>query len=169
MSFRSCLYAVTLFAATSAMGQILDLSGVWLQEQSAYPDQELADPAPIVMEIHQTPIEMLLMSHQNGAQLSFHFDLSGQPTTREPGGYNPRLDRAKIKGGKLLNKELTTQQDILDYVAALREKKGVANWDTKETRKNEYVWLLKGNQLNAKAKDEDNFSPLPTSLLLMRP
>jgi hypothetical protein len=102
MSFRSCLYAVTVFAACSAMGQVLDLSGVWLQEKSAYPDQELADPAPIVMEIHQTPTEMLLMSHQNGAQLSFHFDLSGQPTTREPGGYNPRLDRAKIKGGKLL-------------------------------------------------------------------
>lgn len=106
MSLRFLLHTVTVLAATCAMGQVLDLSGVWLQEKSADSAPELADSAPIVMEIRQTPTEMLITSHQNGAQLGFHFDLSGQPTIREPGGYNPRLDRVKVKGGKLLIESL---------------------------------------------------------------
>ena len=84
------------------MGQALDLSGIWLQEKSTHPVPGLADPAPMVMDIRQTPAEIFITSYQNGAQLAIHFDLSGRPTTREPGGYNPRLDRVKVKGGKLI-------------------------------------------------------------------
>jgi hypothetical protein len=73
---------------------------------------------------------------------------------------------SKLKGAKLLDKDLTTQSDILTYVKALKDEKGVTEWDTKETKKNAYVWLFKnGAQIVAKEKDEDNFAPLYSRLL----
>ncbi len=73
----------------------------------------------------------------------------------------------KLTGTKLLSKELDTQKEIVNYLTNLKEDKGVANWDTKDSKKVGSIWLFKGGlvQRQAKAADEESFSPLPTMFL----
>jgi hypothetical protein len=77
------------------------------------------------------------------------------------------VKETNLKGAKLLDKELGTQSDIITYIKAVKEKKGMADWDTKDSKKNGYIWAFKSlvQPLRAKQEDDDFLSPLPTRVL----
>jgi len=72
-----------------------------------------------------------------------------------------------LKGSKLLDNQLSTQDDIVTYIDGLKKAKSVAEWDSKDTKKNQYWWILKGTTtaLPAKDADEDYFDRVPMIML----
>jgi hypothetical protein len=80
----------------------------------------------------------------------------------------PIKDGAKLKGRELLQSSLETEAFIVKYLEAVVDKKSLNSHDTKETKKNGYIWLFSPTVrvVAKKPGDKEAGVMIPTAVLL---
>jgi hypothetical protein len=92
-------------------------------------------------------------------------DSKGDPGSKLTGFRS--IDKAdKVVGSELLQKNLKTQEWIVEYIGKAMEARGSTEWGQREVKKNAYVWSFPGTlRIAAKTRDSDTINLAPLQLL----
>jgi len=77
------------------------------------------------------------------------------------------IDKAdKVVGSELLQKNLKTQDWIVEYIGKTMEARGSTEWGQREVKKNAYVWVFPGSvRIAAKTRDSETINLAPLQFL----
>jgi pimeloyl-ACP methyl ester carboxylesterase len=82
-------------------------------------------------------------------------------------GFKPIEKADKVTGSELLQKNLKTQDWIIEYIGKVMEGRGNSEWTQREVKKNAYVWTFPNSALRipAKPRDSETISLAPMQML----